>query len=403
MARKLIDIEAAARLLGVTPEDVNTFRERGDLRAYRDGGGWKFNQEDVDRLAADRAAGIGESGDLLDAPLELTEDTDNILLSEVELGNSPETTSSTIIGKEKKSGPSDSDIQIGKGPPPLKKGGSDIGVGSSDLKLSPSDSAKQFEDELDLALEGPGASDLKLAGSGKAGGSELKLEEELQEGSTSKGKKAGSDLKLGDEDDLVLGGSDVTLGTGDSGIGLAKPSESGLSLDQPLELAGSNIEMMELGEDDVVSLEEEADLESATQLKADDDFLLTPMSDGGADDSSDSGSQVIALEEDGDFAAAGAGMVQQPGMLVEDQGMGGFGMAAAAAPGMMQAPQVIYAPTVPEAAFSIWNVLTFFLTAIILFFGGMMIYDLVRNMWSWDQPYQVNSNLMDAILKWFEK
>ncbi len=34
---------------------------------------------------------------------------------------------------------------------------------------------------------------------------------------------------------------------------------------------------------------------------------------------------------------------------------------------------------------------------------GMMMYDLLRNMWSWNGAHPVNSGLMDTILGWFEK
>jgi len=28
---------------------------------------------------------------------------------------------------------------------------------------------------------------------------------------------------------------------------------------------------------------------------------------------------------------------------------------------------------------------------------GMMMYDLVRNIWSWDQPYSINSSLLEVV------
>jgi hypothetical protein len=38
---------------------------------------------------------------------------------------------------------------------------------------------------------------------------------------------------------------------------------------------------------------------------------------------------------------------------------------------------------------------------IFLMLCGMMMYDMVRNIWSWDTAYSANSTLMDWILKWF--
>jgi hypothetical protein len=40
---------------------------------------------------------------------------------------------------------------------------------------------------------------------------------------------------------------------------------------------------------------------------------------------------------------------------------------------------------------------------VLLLLCGMMLYDLMRNMWSWDGTYPVNSSLMDTILSWFEQ
>src|SRR5262249_15734248 len=111
-------------------------------------------------------------------------------------------------------------------------------------------------------------------------------------GSKKGDKKGDSALDLAsDDDELVLGGSgpgsDVTLRPGDSGISLLDPaSDSGLSLDAPIELGGAGQELA-LGQ------EADFDSDSVMELKADDDFLLTPLEEGGDEDSSDSGSQVI--------------------------------------------------------------------------------------------------------------
>jgi hypothetical protein len=59
------------------------------------------------------------------------------------------------------------------------------------------------------------------------------------------------------------------------------------------------------------------------------------------------------------------------------------------------------AAALPEAPYSIWNVLCLGLCMLFLVLTGMMCYDLLRHMWSWDQPYTVNSSLMDAILGLF--
>ena len=108
-----------------------------------------------------------------------------------------------------------------------------------------------------------------------------------------------------EDDDLVLGGSDkgsdVTIG-GDSGISLVDPADSGLSLEQPLDLGGAGEESLELGEDDMLA-PGEAGGSSPAQVKTDDDFLLTPLEETSDTEESESGSQVIALDTEGDEAA----------------------------------------------------------------------------------------------------
>ena len=215
---------------------------------------------------------------------------------------------------------------------------------------------------------------------------------------------------------------------GDSGISLLDPADSGLSLESaPLELGGSAVESLELGEDDQLQLDEPAITPSAARgaaaksgiapQPADDDFLLTPLEETTPEES-DSGSQVIALEGDVEFEDVGAGAssatLEAPaamgGLLEEDLGeglgslgTGGIGAAAlspAAAPGVAAGPAGAVAA---EPPYSGWNVLSLALCAVLLIFVGMFMFDMLRNMWSWNGPYAVNSSMMDAVLSWFEK
>ena len=65
---------------------------------------------------------------------------------------------------------------------------------------------------------------------------------------------------------------------------------------------------------------------------------------------------------------------------------------------------MMMAPVVPEAPFSIWNVLAMFVCVAVLCLVGMMMTDLVRNMWNWEHgTYTVNSGLMDALIEMFFK
>ena len=194
-----------------------------------------------------------------------------------------------------------------------------------------------------------------------------------------------------------------------------------MSLEAPLDLGGGE-ESLELGEDDMITLSEAADTESPTELKTDGDFLLTPMDDGSGDDDSESGSQVIALDpESSDEAATMIGSMSAAAPMLDEELGGGPGMGMEMGGGMsldmagaegapLGAPQNMAggpmlmdaSAALPEAPYTVWNILALAFCAIFLVLTGMMMYDLVRNMWSWGTPYPVNSSLMDAILSMFE-
>ena len=415
MAGKFVELADAAAAIGVTPEELVEMRSRGDIFGYRDGGSWKFKQEEVERVLSERASGtaggsgISLSGDDLqldDLASGFTIDTgtssvdpatadsvESILISDEELGVSDAKKQSTIIGKPGSGGGGmDSDIKLAAEPDELHTG--------SDLKLG-----------------GSGTNPL-VGGAGATGAdSALQLD-------------GGSDLQLGDDDDaeISLGsdkgvaggsaiGSDITLGASDSGINLA-PTDSGLSLEEePLDLGGSAVESLELPEDeDVISLEDEAaDPDQATQLKADDQFLLSP-GDALVDDESDSGSQVIALEDSEGFDQDAATMLGggDGGLLTEDAfaampvdalGAAAIGGQAMAMPGGMQAagmsqPVYVQVPIV-EAPYSIWNVLSLSLVTLLLAICGMLMVDVMLNMWYFDGTGTLSTSLMDAVISAF--
>ena len=170
---------------------------------------------------------------------------------------------------------------------------------------------------------------------------------------------------------------------------------------------GSAKELLELGEADVISLEETADMEGATQLKSDEDFLLTPVQETGSDEL-DSGSQVIALDADeemssGAFTPASSGMVA---MLEEDTGAEG-GMGIAPGGGLAVGSSLIApAPQAPEAPYTVWNIIGLVCCVLLLMMTFMMMYDLTRNMWQWEGVSRPNHSVFESIEKsigWLDK
>jgi excisionase family DNA binding protein len=402
MAQKYYNSAATAKLLGKSVDEIRKMLERRELHGYRDGADWKFKVEDIDALAkqqppkrsADEAGG-------------------DVLLSEVELGQSDPGLSGTVIGINEAGRPAaESDIRLAE---------SDIQLGESKtpfpVKKKTDDSKAPFE-ELDLTLEEDLTledSTLALDGKLPAGGGH---HGEDVVGGSSVVDVAGKGLE---DDELVLGGSatgsDVTIG-GDSGISLIDPSDSGLSLETPLNLGAVAEDSLELGEDDMLATSETADEGAATQLRTDNDFLLTPLEDTADAEESESGSQVIALDTEGDEEATmiGAG-VSMAAMLDEDlsaQPALEMGISAPLAgaplfggrPGTLAegAPLMHPGAALLEAPYSGWQIAGLAVCAALLMLCGMMMYDLLRTMWSEQSagPYSINSWLMDTILGWIE-
>jgi hypothetical protein len=400
MAQQYYSLETAAEILGVTPAELHRMREQGRVRAFRDSGNWKFKREDIEQIAAEQKTRQAP-------PSESTDDeSEDVLLSELELGESDASSSGTVIGTAKPAS-EESDIQLAGSDVAIERKGDEP---EPEAPEEPVDAVAKELEELDLTIDEDVPledSQIALADTGGA----------VQEGSGGSGGELGEDLE---DDDLVLGGSgsgsDITIGQ-DSGISLVDPHDSGLSLDEPMELA-SDEESLALGEDEMLALSEEAEVESPAELQADDDFLLTPLEEGADEEDSESGSQVIALDtaEAGDEEAtmvAGAPVMGAPAML--DEEMAGVGvaegapllepMAAApaaapkpAAPGVPLTPGAAALPETPYGTLAMVGLIG---CVIFLILSGIMAFDLVRNMWSWNGAYELNSSLMDTILSWF--
>jgi len=390
MAQKYYNSKETATALGISVEDVKKMLDARELHGYRDGADWKFKVEDIDQLAKKRTSQPTAAS---------TEDEGgDVLLSEVALGQVDLGASGTVIGMEGGASAADSDIQLV---------GSDIKAEAINKKpASPAkddvDSKVARFEELDLTLD----EDITLDESSVAlGGSDK---------SSSAVDLSGKELE---DDDLVLGGSgkgsDVTIG-GDSGISLVDPADSGLSLEQPLNLAGAGEESLELGEDDMLAIGGS----SPTQGKGDDDFLLTPMEEESDKEESASGSQVIALDTEGDESATLVGASSSVGtmaaMLDEDLSgqpamdmgapMVGGGLLAGQPAGLTDGvPLMQPSMMLPETPYTGLQIAGLAVCSVLLMVCGMMMYDLLRNMWSWDGAYTINSSLMDGILNIFEK
>ena len=396
---------------------------------------------------------------VLDSPEEQAGASDSILLSEEELGESVSGSPSTIIGKKELES-EEADLQLAS---------DGEMAGQSDVSLAPSSEASDvlssgiagsgvlneltedasgmsaFEDleelEIDLSTESSrilSPEDVAKAKEVAAGlgsskpDSDLSLDDDLErtdedselgstdvpleklgiaEGEVDDG--SGSELELDGVDDIATSdsdGSDITLDSGDSGINLISPSDSGLALDDiPLEMGGSAIlsSLTLEGSDPEISLiggESEVSQDSQAELQTDDDFQLTPLSEGAQQDNGDSSSQVIPLDADiADLAESEVGglddaaFTEEAGdevVLSED-----FAEHPADELGMGYVP--VGGAAGAEAPYTTWNIVGLGFTALLLMISGTMMLDMVRNIWSWGETYSLNSSLMDALLQWF--
>jgi hypothetical protein len=208
-------LEEAARVLGMDPEELKTEAQHRKVRAFLDGGTWRFRVGDVDELA--RRRGMGSDAELplsdLDLPPVIAEESsssiDEIDLSEFQLGvanpdlgavstevapqKSPAsdsgdqdmliddlslppttmTSSSVIIGMQTTGGrmPSDSDVRL----IPDNTSGSGSRASDSDVRLAPAEFKPKGDSDVkpakpksktpgdsDVTLRQPGDSDVTL-------------------------------------------------------------------------------------------------------------------------------------------------------------------------------------------------------------------------------------------------
>lgn len=380
--------------------------------------------EDIDEPTV--AGGDDGSDDALaidmDESIDMT--SDSILLSETELGGSTGRPPSTIIGKAELDLDADLDLS------PRDKSHGPV----SDVRLAPESDILPADDDLALDLPSPSGEfagleelevDLEAESSRilspedvekvKKGGSAAKRKAESSDlglaptdsdlgratsdigiggaSAAGSGLTGLSALELEDDEDQVLGeGSDVTLSGESSGINIISPSDSGLALDEvALDLSGSSPigSSLDLGSSVVedVGLGSMVVGEGLTEPKGE-DFQLTPLGEEGSEEEERDSSQVIALDELSEETAGaplgvGAG---ESGMMAEDFGVG-------LTPGAV--PVGVVSAT--ETPFSVWNVLGLASCLLVLSLCGMMAYDLLRNIWSWNDVTTLNSSLLEVL------
>ena len=299
-------------------------------------------------------------------------------------------------------------------------GDDELSFGSSSLELASeaqkSDSPSSTGDDLfseESTSGAPSTGKLLAGGSDDDDDLSLNVEDDLFDDDLDLADSASfesSEISSNFEDsgDLVLdsdSSGELTLEANESGIALSA-NESGIALgDEPLELGGSDIDELELPEDDeIVLVDDLADSDSAT-LMQEDDFNLTPH-EMSLDDDDSSGSQVIALAESEIYADDSAATVLGSSESFDDHSFDGGGFDPTAAGmvgvGVVGAAGAAAAGTgrgiaADEVTYSKWQIGGLVLTASALFLGSIVAYGTAQNLWLPDDAV-VSSGLMKLFI-----
>ncbi len=362
MAGKFMSPEEAARLLGISVDEVNRLVDRKQLFPMRDGATNKFKTDDVERLLRTLGEESGSGSGELD--LDLPE----LVLDNAPAGGPGEATdddqlilddgADSIFATPTAKGPSASDTGVGKGSVASKSNSglslSSPGLSGADLVLTDSVLGDDLESD-DLAIESiVGASSPSLGGSGisKASGSgDLMIELSGISSASSAASKS---------DSGIAGLS----GPGLSGPGLSGPGLGGLSggLGSGVSLGDSSLA------DSGVDLGSAAS--AAKGAFSGDDFEL-----GGEATDDESASVVIASDsEAGDSSFFGQTIGGQSSSFGgDDSSLGSAGSA-----------ETLAFPTqmLDEMSFSAWQIVGLVCCSLLLLFGGFIAYDLVRTIGS---------------------
>jgi hypothetical protein len=162
-------LEEAARVLGMSPDELKAKAQQREVRAFLDGGSWRFRVVDIDELA--RRRGLGSDAELrlsdLDIPVTQHEPGGDIDLSEFNLGVAePDLGPATSeVPKSDTSSGSDHDIlldDLSLPPNPMSASSSVIiGMHSTSGKLPGDSDVRLVPDNVPGAR--PSDSDVRLA------------------------------------------------------------------------------------------------------------------------------------------------------------------------------------------------------------------------------------------------
>jgi hypothetical protein len=268
-------LEEAARVLGMSAEELKSKAQAREVRAFLDGGSWRFRVVDIDELA--RRRGLGSDAELHLSDLEVpaaagSDEGEDLDLSEFQLG-----VAKPDLGAET--------MHLGKATSTSSEGSSEHDILLDDLSLPPNPVTGSSSVIIGVSTsqhKHPSDSDVRLVPDNVKGASD-------------------SDVRLASpEPDLRRpSDSDVTLvkdDTADHGL-LTPGSDSGSDL-RPSPLLGSSAEVPASQSDSDFDLNPSSELIDALQPDSGSDFELTAL------DASDEFEATPLKPSDSDVTAA---------------------------------------------------------------------------------------------------
>jgi excisionase family DNA binding protein len=361
MAGKFLTLEEAALRLGVAVEEVNRLVDRKELFPMRDGTTIKFKVDEIERVATDLAAGGSGMNSDLGLDLDLAAGGPDDGSGADDLFFTDQVDDDSIFGDESggiAQGPKTS-IPVGNAAPPsgtfdVEDLGLDSILAASSPQLQgaagqprPADDSGELD--LDLGPAGPGDSGLAL-GSGT-------IELDLGDASAPGGAADSGGLEI-DLSDIGAGSAGLS-GPGLPGSGISGALDSGLSLEKDA-LAASGIDLDVGGAPSGLGSGADA-FGSGLGGEA---FDLG----GDAAGLDDEGSVVVSPEESGDSSFFSAAL--------DDASSTSFDGTSGGIPGT--GPGFDDLDLTLEPAFNVWQVVGLVCCALLMFMGGLLVFDIVR-------------------------
>jgi hypothetical protein len=359
MAGRFLSLEESARRLGVSVDEINRLVDRKELFPMRDGATIKFKVDEIERVAADLGADAADDGDDLALDLELSapglggsvagsgSGDDDLALGE------PLDEESIFAGEGEPGGVTGSQTVVRGGEPAAPSGlfdADDLSLESIVSASSPSLAGGDVRQPIETNESGTLAIDLSDAEIGSLAGSLPGLSVPDGAGSGAGGSVAGAV-----DSGLSLEGSDVEI----SGIDLEGNAAGG-------SLAGGGVE------------------DALAGSLAGEEFDL-----GGSTEDEESASVVIPTEETGDSSFFTDAIDDSASVSFD----GSEGLA-----GVTLADDIDLVPA--SAPFSVWQVVGLVCCTLLLFLGGLVVFDVLSTVRA-PQGSPLSSPLLSALAETF--